>query len=240
MDIGMLPGMLSLQIQSLNDYLPTSILTDAMISYNLVHIIRTAGYPKAARLKRWLSRLLPYRHVQVTSGGWDAQYVNGRWNYLRQIDELAHYGVITSYCHYLKQAGTILDLGCGEGILQERLNSGNYSRYVGVDISSEAIQRASHKQDERTVFVLADASSYNPDEQFDIVVFNECLYYFENPLGIVRRYERFLREDGAFIVSMYVDEQNMRIWKMLEALYTAEDEVRVSNKSGVFVDYQSV
>ena len=62
---------------------------------------------------------------------------------LKEIGELAHYSAIVGYCYYLNKSGTILDIGCGEGILQERLRSLNYSRYVGVDISAKAIRRAS-------------------------------------------------------------------------------------------------
>jgi 2-polyprenyl-3-methyl-5-hydroxy-6-metoxy-1,4-benzoquinol methylase len=125
-----------------------------------------------------------------------------------------------------------LDVGCGEGILQELLSS-QYSRYVGIDIAAEAIRRATLKQDEKTIFVTADASKYTPDEQFDIIIFNECLYYFEDPLSIMRRYERFLKEDGIFIVSMYILEKNLGIWRMLEAEYAVMDEVQVSHKSGI-------
>lgn len=186
----------------------------------------------AVKLKHWLFKLLMYGQIQITREEWEAEYSNGQWDILRQIDELAHYSVIVGYCHYFKNSGAILDIGCGEGILQERLNPCKHSRYVGVDISAEVIRRASHKQDERTFFVRADASKYSPNEQFDIIVFNECLYYFENPLSIMERYERFLKKGGVFIISMYVTARTKRIWKMLDTVYSAAHEVRVSNKSG--------
>ena len=37
----------------------------------------------------------------------------------------------------------------------------------------------------------ADAAEYESDERFDVIVFNECLYYFDDPLALVRKYERF-------------------------------------------------
>lgn len=165
----------------------------------------------------------------------ETEYVSGAWDYLRGLDELARFSVVMGYCHHFKEKGKILEIGCGEGILQERLCPSKYSRYVGVDISPEAIGRASHKQDEKTLFVSEDANIYTPDERFDAIVFNECLEYFDDPLSIVRRYERFLEKDGVYIVSMFVGIDTVRtkrIWKMLESAYTAEVETQVSNKSG--------
>lgn len=171
-------------------------------------------------------------YFRMTREKWEAEYVRGQWDYVKQLDELAHYSVILGYCCYFRPGGTILDIGCGEGILQERLSPCQYSRYVGIDICAEAIHRALPKQDEKTFFIRADASTYNPEERFDIIVFNECLYYFEDSLSTLRRYERFLNQDGIFVASMHVTEMTMDIWKVLEAVYLTKDGVTVSNQSG--------
>jgi 2-polyprenyl-3-methyl-5-hydroxy-6-metoxy-1,4-benzoquinol methylase len=165
----------------------------------------------------------------------EAEYTSGMWDYLRELNELARFSVVVGYCHFFKEKGAILEIGCGEGILQERLCPSRYSRYVGVDISTEAISRASHKQGEKTFFVREDANIYSPDEQFDVIIFNECLEYFSNPLGLVRRYECFLEKDGIYIISMFVGINTGRtkhIWKMLDAVYTTETEVQVSLQPG--------
>jgi 2-polyprenyl-6-hydroxyphenyl methylase/3-demethylubiquinone-9 3-methyltransferase len=165
----------------------------------------------------------------------DNEYSSGVWDYLRELEELSRFSVIAGYCHHLKDQGSILEIGCGEGILREKLDSAKYSRYVGVDISSEAIRRAAHKEDENNIFVAEDAKTYAPIERFDVIIFNECLEYFSDPLGLVQRYESFLKKDGIYIVSMFVGldtARTRRIWKMLESVYKAETETRVSNKKG--------
>jgi SAM-dependent methyltransferase len=183
--------------------------------------------------KRGLSALLPYRPMDGRRQALDAEYSNGLWDYLREVEELSRFSVVVGYCHHLKNRGSILEIGCGEGILQERLNKILYSRYVGVDISPEAISRAAHKADENTWFIAEDANSYVPNERFDIIIFNECLEYFANPLSLVRRYESFLKDDGIYIVSLFVGVDTARtkkIWKMLDSIYPSETETRVSNK----------
>jgi len=88
-------------------------------------------------------------YFRMTREKWEAEYVRGQWNYIKQLDELARYSVIVGYCCYFRPGGTILDIGCGEGILQERLSPCQYSRYVGIDICAEAIRRALPKQMKR-------------------------------------------------------------------------------------------
>ena len=185
--------------------------------------------------RRWLSAVLPYRPIEGGQELLDAEYANGMWDYLRGTTELSRFSIVMGYCHYFRPEGKILEIGCGEGILQERLCPTRYSRYIGLDISTEAIQRASQKQDEKTFFVREDAAVYVPDTRFDLIIFNECLEYFDAPLSILRRYETFLETDGLYIVSMFVGTDTVRtkrIWKNLEAIYRLEAETHVSTKKG--------
>ncbi len=114
---------------------------------------------------------------------WEKQYSKGQWDYLYQLEELAHYSIILGYIRNLKTGGSILDIGCGKGILQERLALYGYSKYVGIDISDNAIRQASCKANDKTTFIASDATRYSPTEAFDAIVFNEVLYYFDDPLN---------------------------------------------------------
>lgn len=162
----------------------------------------------------------------------ETEYSEGVWDYLREPNEAARFGVVGTYCQVYKDGGSILELGCGEGILQERMNPAHFSRYLGVDISAAAIEKASARQTASISFAAADARVFVPDSLFDVVVFNECLEYFEDPRGVVHRYEEFLAPNGIFIVSMFAGLHTTRtkaIWKMLLPHYSTEIETRVSN-----------
>jgi 2-polyprenyl-3-methyl-5-hydroxy-6-metoxy-1,4-benzoquinol methylase len=185
------------------------------------------------KLKRWCKRVILHRPSRLSREDWEAQYSIGQPGYYREISELARYHVVVGYCHFLKPSGTILDLGCGEGILQERLDPCKHSRYVGVDFSNEAIRLASSRQDEKTLFVTADVSTYVPNEQFDVVIFGECLYCFKDPLSVIRRYDPFLKNDGLFIVSMTVHESVNALWEIIDKVYEPHDEVKVTHRSGL-------
>lgn len=164
---------------------------------------------------------------------WDFQYSSKHWEYLKGIDELAHYSVIIGYCHFFKNQGEILDVGCGEGILQERLQQYQYSRYVGIDISNEAILSAYRRQDKRTTFLCAEISDYENEESFDIIIFNEVLYYLNDPIGILKKYEKFLKKNGIIIISMYSSGRNQRVWRLINRFYPSIDSVLVKNNSSV-------
>lgn len=122
---------------------------------------------------------------------WISQYQSGYWSFMKELDELARYSVIAGYFKYFKHITSILDIGCGEGILRENLDPTSYSKYVGIDISDAAIRLASQKEYLKTSFIAADAANFIPKEQFDAIVFNESLYYFDDPLLITEKYAQY-------------------------------------------------
>lgn len=185
-------------------------------------------------LRLWSSHVLPARPMRGGRELLDAEYAAGVWDYLRDVEEQPRFSVIAGYCHQFKPGGNILEVGCGEGLLQERLCGDRYARYLGVDISENAIARAASKQSENVEFVVGDASTFRPEYRFDVVVFNESLEYFAQPERLLRRYEEFLAEDGIYIASVFVGTDNVRhkhIWKTIDSLYPTVARTRVSTGS---------
>ena len=160
----------------------------------------------------------------------DKQYQKGDWVNLKNVDELAHYSMIIGYFQYFKYGGSILDIGCGEGILLERLGINSYSYYIGIDFSSDAIEQACKKSLYKAEFINADVNSYSTDKHFDTIIFNESLYYLKNPLDNLKRYEDYLEKDGIFIISMF-DKRKNSLWDKIESAYNILDETRVINRA---------
>ncbi|MEU7482111.1 class I SAM-dependent methyltransferase [Lentzea sp. NPDC042327] len=141
---------------------------------------------------------------------WDAQYARGEWDHLAGLGEQAYYAVIVGYGTFFAPGGSVLDVGCGEGVLHSRWLPHGYERYVGLDISEVAVRRLAQRVDERTEFRAADADTHTPDGKFDVIVFNESLYYLTDPLAALERYERALTPDGVVIVSMFLGSRRSR------------------------------
>lgn len=174
----------------------------------------------------------PYRGEPTDREQVDREYRTGQWDSLKTLAELPRYYVIAGYCERFRPMPAVLDIGCGEGFLQQAL--GRYTAYVGLDLSGEAIARARGREDERTRFVQGDVYAFTPDRRFDAVVFNESLFYMRDPIAALRRFDGALEPGGVFIVSIYEMGLDRRIWKMLRADYETiagvrlEDEERLS------------
>jgi 2-polyprenyl-3-methyl-5-hydroxy-6-metoxy-1,4-benzoquinol methylase len=171
----------------------------------------------------------------VSKETWEDQYRQGGWEFMRNLDELARYSVIAGYLHALKPGGSVLDVGAGEGLLVDHLRIFGYSHYLGIDLSEAAIEQASGRQDKRTVFQAADAEVFTPEGKWDIIVFNECVYYFKDPIGTVERYKRYLDDGGVMVVSMFRSRRSDMISRRLVELGKVQEETTVANRKGAWV-----
>jgi 2-polyprenyl-6-hydroxyphenyl methylase/3-demethylubiquinone-9 3-methyltransferase len=162
----------------------------------------------------------------------DEKYKNGHWEPLREIHELGHYSIIAGYFLFLKKGGSLLDIGCGEGILQERITQANYSSYTGIDIANEAIRLAKSKEDQRTTFDCINLKDFETEEKYDAVIFNEAIYYVGRQVDIVKRFASYLKPDGILIFSNFQSQSSKIPWSEIESVFPKYDETTVTNSYG--------
>jgi SAM-dependent methyltransferase len=208
---------------------PSASESRAKIIVATARILRQAvraAIPEAVR-----ARIRPYRKPEISQERWEQEYRDGFWSHLEEARELAHYSVITGYYAYYRPGGSLLDVGSGEGVLQRRLEPLSYSRYLGIDKSQEAIARAQIQRDARTEFRCADVETYSPQDRFDVIVFNELLYYLQDPVDVVRRLAHSLSPGGIIIISMLRWTSSRRIWRSLDRSMAIEDRVTVTHRS---------
>jgi SAM-dependent methyltransferase len=164
----------------------------------------------------------------------DEEYARGRWDYLNDLEEMTRYAVIIGYCEYGGDVSSVLDLGCGVGILRRWLRPLEAVEYVGVDLSNVAIETARRDcTDAKTTFVTMDVATFVPDRKFDVIVFNEVLYYFEHPDEILRRFATSLAENGRFVISLWDSPESRRAWRRSRGDVHILDEVQIRHRSGV-------
>jgi predicted TPR repeat methyltransferase len=118
----------------------------------------------------------------------------------------------------------VLDLGCAFGGLADALDPGGLETYVGVDLSDRAIEEARHRpappaSTATRRFVTADLRAFSPgaEERFDLIVFNEVLYYLtvDEAARQVHRYGQWLAAGGVFCVSMKKQPKSEAITTLL-------------------------
>jgi hypothetical protein len=142
---------------------------------------------------------------------WDAEYANGDWRRLDTPRELGHYALIAAYVEQLTTTPRILDVGCGHGRLYRLLRERGLGSYLGIDISERAIEEARTLAMDGATFAVADFEADPPDGLFDVVIFNESIYYAAEPARVFARYLDLLDEGGIAIVSIRHRLRNRRL-----------------------------
>ncbi len=160
---------------------------------------------------------------------WDEQFAQGQWHFMGDLAEVPRYAVIAGYAATCPANRSVLDIGCGPGLLQPWLVRNGYDEYLGVDLSTTAIGAAQAKADSTTQFRSADAESFVPPHAFDIVIFNEMLYYMRDPVAVLRHYARHLAPGGSFLISLWVCRESWRVWRACSAAVSVASETRISN-----------
>lgn len=187
------------------------------------------------RASLYLSGVLKrYGPSRMKKAFWDQEYASGKWNFA----DTTFGDPVYSHLEKFVGTGSILDLGCGQGNTATELAS-PYRLYVGVDISEVALEKARRKTEEtgrtaRNRFVCGDILSYEPTQEFNVILFRESMYHC--PIGQVKavldRYARFLAEDGVFVVRLYLaGPKGEKRYRPKAVLRTIENEFDVIDKA---------
>jgi SAM-dependent methyltransferase len=75
---------------------------------------------------------------------------------------------------------------------------------------------------------------WQPDDEFDAVVFNECPY-LERPLETVATYRRALAPGGVFVVSMVRTPRSDAIRRRVPSVVPRRDEAVVCHRDAIWV-----
>jgi trans-aconitate methyltransferase len=154
----------------------------------------------------------------VPAAVWDDQYQSGQWDFLHSAEELGHYMVIAGYTFLtgpLDRRPSILDAGCGSGRLLAVFKGLGFASYTGLDCSAEALRQAAVIPVDNTRFVVADLEAWEPDQEqrYDVIIFNESLYYLRRPTKVLQRFGGWVVPGGMLIVSMYRHSNVEVIWQ---------------------------
>jgi 2-polyprenyl-3-methyl-5-hydroxy-6-metoxy-1,4-benzoquinol methylase len=126
----------------------------------------------------------------------------------------------------------VLELGCGEGLLQQRIAPDDYLTWLGVDISEVTIDRAQTYATERVAYRTGDMEHLELAEKFDAIIFSESLSYLENRDRILERYGRWLSPDGIFIISIFNAKESPAIWEEIHRAARPFDAIKSANEVG--------
>lgn len=171
----------------------------------------------------------PYRPIDVSSiERWGEEFESGELDYFADVRQLARYSVLVGYIRHLGATASILDVGCGAGVLAERLGDTPYERYLGIDPVPQAIEQAAHLADKRTRFEVAEYPSRALGE-FDAVVCNEVLYGVPDPERLLDDIATILPPGGSLLASIWRHPAEVGLYRMLDSRFELVDAVVARN-----------
>jgi 2-polyprenyl-3-methyl-5-hydroxy-6-metoxy-1,4-benzoquinol methylase len=163
---------------------------------------------------------------------WDLGYAAGHWSFLDSRQQSPRHIVIADMMRARgSSAANLLDVGCGTGALVPHLPE-NVARYVGIDLSAEAIHvcSAKHRGSPKRSFVATPFLDYADTIPFDVVVFNEMLYYYPlRRIPAVLDHARTLlgSRGGVVIVSVHDRCPKKRgVWKTVNRCVTSTERAQ--------------
>ena len=161
------------------------------------------------------SGLRPYRPERWSAQRWERAYASGEFDYMSDDSELPRYSLLIGYLRTYPGTPSVLDIGCGSGLLRRLLAEGDFDTYVGIDISEEAIKSASGLADGRTSFTVGDATTMDLAPT-DVVVLNEVIYYAPAPRALLRRVASIVRPGGLVLTSIWRHPGDRALWRLLD------------------------
>lgn len=187
------------------------------------------------------------RKKRTSNEGWERV---ADW-YDKLTGDIGHYYhkeiIIPRVIHFLKEgkASKVLDLACGQGVLERALPEG--IGYCGVDISKSLLQSAtSQRKGKNHLFIAGDVSStlMLDDKDFDACTVILALQDIKDLAGVFRNASRYLKKEGIMILvinhpcfriprqSLWaIDEENKMQSRQLKA-YMSSLEVPISVNPG--------
>ena len=154
----------------------------------------------------------------------DRRYSNWK-RYNPAVD--ARYQITVNTITNLGVRGTLLDIGCGDGLLLARI-APLMKRVTGVDSEESAIRLAREKLREFSNCRVIHASSYelpSANDSFDVVVSADVIEHLKDPSLHLRECCRVLKPDGALVLTTPKWRPD-RKWDMRHEKEYRADELR--------------
>jgi ubiquinone/menaquinone biosynthesis C-methylase UbiE len=118
--------------------------------------------------------------------------------------------------NYLPNKGNILDLGAGDGVLNQFLNMKNLN-LISVDISEELLKKNSNKNENKKILDIHNLSIFE-NNYFDYIISFTVIQDVFDFEKVILEIKRVLKKDGTLIISFLkmIPKKSQNIKKELE------------------------
>lgn len=175
---------------------------------------------------------------RLQSAAFDAKYRAGQWGTAKESEPLAR------EIGLLACGGNILSLGCGSNALGQLIDPFLYDRFVGVDLSYEALEIARRGAAAKAYFFHDDMESFLNwnTTRFQVVVFPESIYYvpLSSVLDILTRiFWRIPIDTGCIVVTISDPVKHAGYIKLIRDNFRVDTDQPVSGKTRHLLIFRS-
>lgn len=193
---------------------------------------------QAARLRALGKRSAPrwLRHKI-----WDWEFKHGDWDYLEHAPDPE----LFDYLVRALDGGALLDLGCGNGVVRCGLPAGAFRRYVGVDLSAEALRRLESRAAtlpqpaEGQLLIVGDFAADDVLAQvgnsFDVILLHDSMYYVDNVPDFLQRLPALLAPKGLIVVRIHDRVRYARFVNDIHDALTIVDETTPAENKRILI-----
>jgi len=143
--------------------------------------------------------------------------------YLRASKHQKEWGQkLISEFHFIGSE-SILDLGCGDGVLTkmiaDRVPSGNI---LGIDVSEGMIKKAKELKQDNLRFQLLNINDIDFEEEFDIIISNATLHWVLGHKKLIKNCHRALKENGVIRFNLAGDRNCSNLISVIRDIMNRE------------------
>ncbi len=170
---------------------------------------------------------------------WEQQFRQGVWDVLKSVAEVPRYGAICAYLQQLDRPISLLDVGCGEGLILKFCDRAWLNCYTGLDISQEALNKITALLPGDNL-ICSSVEEFSTEQRFDVILFNEVLYYTTDPYSQLIKFKKYLNPGGLFLISTFKglglfarNSRSLRlVWQLIgDCKWKIIDDVVIRNAS---------
>lgn len=176
-----------------------------------------------------------FEHYNVSTKTWEKEWETGKWAHLgaTAVERSKAAVIIAMLNMFGPPNARILDVGCGNGNLVDLLSTEQRKNYLGMDISQEAIKQAKQRWPDVS-FLASQSESFVSSTRFDVIIFNEMLYYVDHYKVLQKYRDELLAPQGIIITSVWFSAKTKfirdAVSKSTEALLARVDRIYVSGR----------
>lgn len=145
------------------------------------------------------------------------------WDHNNSTADSGAKKIITIFANILKDKH-VLDIGCGTGVLTNKLITIGSKKITGIDISKQMISQANKKftDIDNVNFICKDILDFDPKEKFDVAIMFNVYPHLNKDEQLVNKLFCLLNSNGTLIVAHGSGKQNINNHHKLHAIEVSQ------------------